>query len=612
MCRANSGAKRVPAKKMTIKPFKKKPKLPTDFEQATWAKLKAAVIAIATKQAVGDSFEELYQSVENLCMHKMSENLYKSLETECELHISRILQSLTNQSMDHPAFLELVEAAWQDHQSNMITIRSVFLSLDRTYVMQKPSIKSIWEMGLHLFRQHLQMHAEVEKKLVLGLLHQIQRERSGETVNRTALRNLLRMFTALQIYEDKFEHRFLEETKNFYVQEGNHYIASTGVPLFLLHVEKRLQEESDRVVAYLGLSTRIPLIASVEKHLLKPHVSAILEKGFSLLMDEERIDELARMYQLFGRIEAIQDLKLAWNAYIKTKGVEIVTDTEQEPEMVERLLLFKARLDRIHQKAFSKNETYGYSLKEAWEFFINHRQNVPAQLLAKYIDTKLRSGNKKYNEQEIEALLDRLMVLFRYIHGKDVFEAFYKKDLAKRLLLGRSASSDLEKSMISKLKTECGNSFTNKLEGMFKDIDLSRDVMSKFSTHLQQQKELTRVTEPHVQVLTTGYWPGYTPTDPVLPQELVPLHECFKTFYLEKYNGRRITWQHSLGHCVLKAKYPKGRKELAVSLFQTVVLMLFNDSNEISFKDIKEQTGIGESRVQRAFGSIAMPVVVLW
>ena len=36
--------------------------------------------------------------------------------------------------------------------------------------------------------------------------------------------------------------------------------------------------------------------------------------------------------------------------------------------------------------------------------------------------------------------------------GKDVFEAFYEKDLAKRLLLGKSASFDAEKSMLLKLK----------------------------------------------------------------------------------------------------------------------------------------------------------------
>lgn len=27
----------------------------------------------------------------------------------------------------------------------------------------------------------------------------------------------------------------------------------------------------------------------------------------------------------------------------------------------------------------------------------------------------------------MERLLDKIMVLFRFIHGKDVFEAFYKK-----------------------------------------------------------------------------------------------------------------------------------------------------------------------------------------
>ncbi len=31
-----------------------------------------------------------------------------------------------------------------------------------------------------------------------------------------------------------------------------------------------------------------------------------------------------------------------------------------------------------------------------------------------------------------------------------------------------------------KLKAECGSQFTTKLEGMFKDVDLSRDIMTSF------------------------------------------------------------------------------------------------------------------------------------
>ena len=46
---------------------------------------------------------------------------------------------------------------------------------------------------------------------------------------------------------------------------------------------------------------------------------------------------------------------------------------------------------------------------------------------AKFIDGKLRAGNKEATEDELERLLDKIMVLFRFINGKDVFEAFYKK-----------------------------------------------------------------------------------------------------------------------------------------------------------------------------------------
>lgn len=77
--------------------------------------------------------------------------------------------------------------------------------------------------------------------------------------------------------------------------------------------------------------------------------------------------------------------------------------------------------------------------------------------------------------------LFRHSLIMSFFHlGKDVFEAFYKKDLAKRLLVGKSASVDAEKSMLSKLKQECGGAFTSKLEGMFKDMELSKDIMLQF------------------------------------------------------------------------------------------------------------------------------------
>lgn len=51
------------------------------------------------------------------------------------------------------------------------------------------------------------------------------------------------------------------------------------------------------------------------------------------------------------------------------------------------------------------------------------------------------------------------------------------------------------------------------------------------------------------------------------------IQDIFKEFYLSKHSGRRLMWQNSLGYCVLKSNFPKGRKELSVSLFQ--VLWIF-------------------------------------
>lgn len=70
--------------------------------------------------------------------------------------------------------------------------------------------------------------------------------------------------------------------------------------------------------------------------------------------------------------------------------------------------------------------------------------------------------------------------------------------------------------------------------------------------------------------------------------------EEFKVFYISKHNGRKLQWQHSLGQCVLKSSFPHGEKELQVSLFQTLVLLLFNKVDGLTYLDIREQTAIGE------------------
>ncbi|XP_011716858.2 cullin-4B isoform X4 [Macaca nemestrina] len=595
------------AKKLVIKNFKDKPKLPENYTDETWQKLKEAVEAIQNSTSIKYNLEELYQAVENLCSYKISANLYKQLRQICEDHIKAQIHQFREDSLDSVLFLKKIDRCWQNHCRQMIMIRSIFLFLDRTYVLQNSMLPSIWDMGLELFRAHIISDQKVQNKTIDGILLLIERERNGEAVDRSLLRSLLSMLSDLQIYQDSFEQRFLEETNRLYAAEGQKLMQEREVPEYLHHVNKRLEEEADRLITYLDQTTQKSLIATVEKQLLGEHLTAILQKGLNNLLDENRIQDLSLLYQLFSRVRGgVQVLLQQWIEYIKAFGSTIVINPEKDKTMVQELLDFKDKVDHIIDICFLKNEKFINAMKEAFETFINKRPNKPAELIAKYVDSKLRAGNKEATDEELEKMLDKIMIIFRFIYGKDVFEAFYKKDLAKRLLVGKSASVDAEKSMLSKLKHECGAAFTSKLEGMFKDMELSKDIMIQFKqVKYMQNQNVPGNIELTVNILTMGYWPTYVPMEVHLPPEMVKLQEIFKTFYLGKHSGRKLQWQSTLGHCVLKAEFKEGKKELQVSLFQTLVLLMFNEGEEFSLEEIKQATGIEDGELRRTLQSLA-------
>uniref|UniRef100_A0A8C1PDD9 Cullin-4A n=1 Tax=Cyprinus carpio TaxID=7962 RepID=A0A8C1PDD9_CYPCA len=581
-----------------------RPKLTDSYTEDTWMKLRDAVSAIQNSTSIKYNLEELYQAVENLCSYKVSPLLYKQLRQVCEDHVQAQILHHT-ESLDNLSFLKKMNRCWQDHCRQTIMIRSIFLFLDRTYVLQNSLLPSIWDTGLELFRTHIISDGAVQSRTVEGILEQIERERNGETVERSLLRSLLGMLSDLQVYKDSFEQRFLMETNRLYAAEGQRFMQDRDVPEYLHHVAQRLEEENDRVISYLDQSTQKPLIATVEKQLLEEHMSAILQKGLRILLDENRVCELTLLYELFSKVKGgLTALLQAWREYIKSFGAEIVSSPERDKEMVQELLDFKDKMDHVMQRCFQRNDSFINAMKEAFESFINKRPNKPAELIAKYVDSKLRAGNKEATEEELERILDKIMIIFRFIHGKDVFEAFYKKDLAKRLLVGKSASVDAEKSMLSKLKHECGAAFTSKLEGMFKDMELSKDIMIQFKQYMQNQSDPSNI-ELTVNILTMGYWPSYTPMDVHLPTEMVKLQEVFKLFYLGKHSGRKLQWQPTLGHAVLKTEFKEGKKELQVSLFQTLVLLMFNETEEFSMEEIRTATGIEDDELKRTLQSLA-------
>lgn len=76
----------------------------------------------------------------------------------------------------------------------------------------------------------------------------------------------------------------------------------------------------------------------------------------------------------------------------------------------------------------------------------------------------MQGGTEKMSDEETEGQLDKVVKLLAYISDKDLFSEFYRKKLARRLLNDFSASDELERSILSRLKQQCGAQFTSKVK----------------------------------------------------------------------------------------------------------------------------------------------------
>lgn len=374
-------------------------------------------------------------------------------------------------------------------------------------------------------------------------------------------------------------------------------------------------------------------------------------------------------------LTAMNLLRVAFGKYGRIRGHEIVQQglpklsldgtpiannnmnlKDMEKMVVPDLLAFRKHLYNLHSTAFRGEESFGGTVRSILDDVLNGSASGSsllddgdaeggrrtAELLAKHVDIRfkdakasagLSSGSGAAASSVPGGLIDaaiaadanesfqnEIFVLFRHLHSKDVFEAFYKRELAKRLLTGRAVSTDMEWSFLTKLKSECGTSYTSKMEGMFQDIELSRDIMANFTAYssglaasASPARAVSKAVNMDVQLLTTGFWPNYPQySNIILPPEMLALRTKFETYYNSKYQGRRIAWQYSLGNCIVKASFPKsaGPKELIVNVCQSLVLLCFSDGDDgrgLTLDEVMKKTGIDDRpELERTLQSLSM------
>lgn len=620
------------------RPFRSGDPMDEKESSRTWECLKHAIHQIHQHNASSLSFEELYRNAYNLVLHKYGELLYNGVQGVVADHLKTVAQSCVDCPDDR--LLEELKKQWDDHKTTMVMIRDILMYMDRNFVSQYKKVP-VFEMGLIIFRENVSGHQRVKSRLLTLMLENVAAERRGEQVDRILLKHTVNMIVELgvqnkNVYRETFEDSFLDHTRKFYQQESVQYISQNTCSDYLKKAEKRIREEKARVENYLHESTMEKIQELCNEEWILAHYKTLIHmenSGCAWMFEHDKTHDLERMFQLFSRApQTLKEVQRVMTDCICEAGREILNDPEKVKDPVSfiiSILALKVKYDQFVKESFKENKDSQLALKQAFESFLN-KDTRTAQYLSLFVDDMFRKGLKGMSSDvEIDACLEQVVTVFRFLQDKDVFENFYKQHLSRRLLTGRSVSDEAEKSMISKLKSECGHQYTSKLEGMFQDMKLSEDLMKMYKNSfpnppamapphrswiasvvnvgLGTQNLGTQYLSPvdlKVSVLTSGFWPGPPGALCELPAEIQDCCHRFETFYLAKHTGRRLSWQPNHGTADIKAMMPKSRYELSVTTYQMCILMLFNSHQTLSYRDIQSRTNIPLDELRRHFMSL--------
>ncbi|CAF0844139.1 unnamed protein product [Adineta steineri] len=548
------------------------------------------------------------------------------LYNKLKYYLKNYLEAICQSGVDFQGedVLRFYTNRWEKYQFSSKVMNDFCSYINRHWVQRefnsgRKDIYDIYTMAMETWQKVV--FQPLYKQVTHACLDLIKSERNNEIINTRLISGVIQSYVALgftedttnnnqmtsptlTIYKDFFEIQFLHDTEQFYRLEAATFLVHNSVTEYLRKVAQRLDEEVHRVQSYLHPSTLSVLIKKVEEVLIRDQLDVIYTEAKTLLRDE-RHQDLAPLYKLVSRVpNATNELKNIVENHIYEMGIntiERVSGTAiNDPKLyIETTIDIHKKYLKLVQDAFGGEQGFTAALDKACGKFINN--NVVTQtagsttkspeLLARYCDALLRKGSKAVEETDLEEKFNQIMIVFNYVEDKDVYQKFYGKMLAKRLVGQLSASDDYEESMISKLKQACGFEYTSKLQRMFQDIGVSKTLISEYEKYCETN-HLTNTVDFSVMVLSSNSWPFSPSPNFVLPAELKPTFDSFTDFYTHRHNGRKLTWLHQHSKGELQTFFTSQKYILQVSTYQMVVLLLFNKLLTWTVERLQDETQI--------------------
>lgn len=584
-----------------------------------WNELKVAIGQIYEENASTLSFQTLYTNAYHIVLHRHGELLYTGVTHTITDYIKGVRDKLL--LVHDSIFLKELLRHWEKHRKSILMIRDILMYMDKNYVAQNKKIP-IYEAGVKIFGSDaLLRNPQILERMQRLMMELVRKERDGEaTLDRFLMKSLTLMMSEIgkrEVYDPCFEKIYERESVEYFKAEARDFFEKSTVPDYLRKVQERLREERERSDRCFEESTKIKIESIIKTHMIVNYVDGIINKestGVLSMLQQWQLPELRLMYDVLDLVDSGLDKAIEMmQQFLTTQGLELVNNAEKNEhplDLIDECIQLRTKFDHMLDVSFSKvqngivvkDKNFQSAVRRAFEEITNANDRFP-EYLSLYIDSKLKKGKNLVQDFEFDLLFEQVIALFRHLREKDVFEKYYKSHLAKRLLSERSASDEAERGFIAMLKSEFGYQFTSKLEGMFKDIKLSKDTMDNYKLYLDR----THTTLPmdiSVQVLTSGFWPVTTAAQCEFDKTIRDTAENFKTFYLTNHSGRRLTWQYNMGTADIRTYGFSKHYELNVSTYQMSILLLFNNAEMNTFGDISTQTQIPILDLKRNVASL--------
>ncbi|KAM6104411.1 cullin-2 isoform 1-T3 [Theristicus caerulescens] len=456
-----------------------------------------------------------------------------------------------------------------------------------------------------------------------GSRQDLEFDRCGEDPNQKVIHGVINSFVhveqykkkfPLKFYQEIFECPFLNETGEYYKQEASNLLQESNCSQYMEKVLGRLKDEEMRCRKYLHPSSYGKVIHECQQRMVADHLQFLHAECHNIIRQEKRSD-MANMYTLLRAVSSglphmIQELQ----NHIHDEGLRATSNLSQEnmpTQFVESVLEVHSKFVQLINTVLNGDQHFMSALDKALTSVVNYREpksicKAP-ELLAKYCDNLLKKSAKGMTENEVEDKLTSFITVFKYIDDKDVFQKFYARMLAKRLIHGLSMSMDSEEAMINKLKQACGYEFTSKLHRMYTDMSVSADLNNKFNNFIKNQDTIIDLgISFQIYVLQAGAWPlTQAPSSTfAIPQELEKSVQMFELFYSQHFSGRKLTWLHYLCTGEVKMNYLCKPYVAMVTTYQMAVLLAFNNSETVSYKELQDSTQMNEKELTKTIKSL--------